>query len=165
MAQSLKEQISAAFSVKEADLRTYSPLTLAFLGDAVFSLIIRTAVVAEGNRPADRLHRRTSEYVCAARQAQIADAIQDLLTEEEQKAFRRGGNANPAHHARNASLADYMKATALETLCGYLYMQGNLNRVIELIHEGILRTEPAKSGLPRQAFSQEQHGNSNTDQN
>ena len=149
MAQSLKEQISAVFSCKEADLRTYSPLTLAFLGDAVFSLIIRSAIVSEGNRPADRLHRRTSEFVCAERQARIAEALEELMTEEEQTVYRRGGNANPAHHAKNASLADFMKATALETLCGYLYLQGNIDRVIELIHEGILRTEPKKPGPRR----------------
>ena len=108
-----------------------------------------SAVFSCKDRPADRLHRRTSEFVCAERQARIAEAIEELMSEEEQTVYRRGGNANPAHHAKNASLADYMKATALETLCGYLYLQGNIERVIELIHEGIVRTEPKKPGPRR----------------
>lgn len=143
-ASDLKGQILETFEQKEKDIRTYSPLTLAFLGDGVYSLIIRTAVVEEGNRPADKLHRRTTEFVCAARQAEIGDAIEELLTQEEYRVYHRGGNANPSHHAKSASLAEYLKATALETLCGYLYLQGQTERLIWLIREGIRRTEGKK---------------------
>ncbi len=129
---------------KKTDIRTYSPLALAFLGDAVFSLVIRTVVVSEGNRQAQKLHQATSYYVCAGAQAKIGDAIAELLTEEERVIYRRGRNANPAHQAKNATTEEYLKATALETLCGYLYLQDETERMLELIREGIER-----SGLRR----------------
>lgn len=125
---------------KKTDIRTYSPLALAFLGDAVFSLVIRTMIVAEGNRQAQKLHQATSYYVCAGAQARIGDAIADLLTDEERTIYRRGRNANPAHQAKNATTEDYLKATALETLCGYLYLQHETDRMLELIREGIERS-------------------------
>ncbi|MDO5591883.1 MAG: ribonuclease III domain-containing protein [Bacillota bacterium] len=117
----------------------YSPLALAFLGDGVYSLIVRTMVISKGNRQAEKLHNDTRKYVSAQAQARIGDAIQELLTEEEARIYRRGRNANPYHHAKNATLEEYLKATALETLCGYLYLKDETARFLELLKAGIER--------------------------
>ena len=84
MEESLRQQILTAFPQKTVDIRTYSPMALAFLGDAVYSLLIRTIVVSRGNRQAEKLHRETSSLVRASAQAAIGDAIWDMLTPEEQ---------------------------------------------------------------------------------
>lgn len=134
--ESLLLEINETFPTGKVDLRTYSPLALAFLGDAVYSTIVRTIVVCEGNRQAEKLHKETTKYVSAQGQAKIADAIQPFLTEEEKNIYRRGHNANPYHHAKNASLGEYKKATALEVLCGYLYLTNRTKRFLELMKIG-----------------------------
>ncbi|MDO5132342.1 MAG: ribonuclease III domain-containing protein [Eubacteriales bacterium] len=121
----------------EVDVRTFSPLALAFLGDAVYSLIIRTSVLAKGNRQAEKLHNETTRLVRAQKQAAIGRTLYDLLTTEEQKVYRRGRNSNPMHRAKGASLEEYLQATALETLCGWLYLQGRTERLMELIRTGL----------------------------
>ena len=135
--EGLREQILRFFPQDPVDLRSYSPLALAFLGDAVYSLIIRTIVMSEGNRQAQKLHDKTSSLVSAHRQAQIADTISPRFTEEEARIYKRGLNANPYHHAKNASWEEYRKATALEALCGWLYLQDRTDRFLELLREGI----------------------------
>ena len=125
----------------KTDLRTYSPLALAFLGDAVYSLIIRTTVFARGNRQAEKLHNETTRLVRAQKQAAIGRAIYDLMTSEEQKVYRRGRNANPMHHAKGASLEEYLQATALETLCGHLFLEGKMDRLTGLIRTGLELTK------------------------
>ena len=129
------------------DIRTFSPLALAFLGDAVYSLIIRTSVLAEGNRQAEKLHNETTRLVRAQKQAAIGRAIYDLLTTEEKKIYRRGRNSHPMHHAKGASTEEYMQATALETLCGSLYLQGRIDRLVELLRTGLQLTQ-RRNGEP-----------------
>lgn len=141
--------IAAALALygMDADIRTYSPLALAFLGDAVYSLIIRTTVLAKGNRQAEKLHNETTRLVRAQKQAAIGKAIYDLLTVEEKKVYRRGRNSHPMHHAKGASLEDYLQATALETLCGYLYLKGENIRLMELLRTGLELTQ-RRNGEP-----------------
>lgn len=139
MEKGLREEILQVFPQKEVDIRTYSPLGLAFLGDGVYSVIVRTMVISKGNRQAEKLHNETRALVSAAAQAKIGDAIADLLTEEEAAIYRRGRNSNPYHHAKNASMEDYLKATALETLCGYLYLKDETARFLALLKAGIER--------------------------
>ena len=134
-------QIQAVFPPGETDVRRYSPLALAFLGDGVYSLIVRTIVVGKGNRQAEKLHNETKELVSAQAQARIGDAIQDLLTEDEHRIYRSGQHANPEHHAKGVSLETYMKATALETLCGWLYLQDRMERFLELLKTGMKRAD------------------------
>lgn len=141
---SFRKEIMEAFPHREADIRTYSPPSLAFLGDAVYSLIIRTVLVSRGNRQAEKLHNESIRYVCADAQAAVGDAIQDILTQEEKKIYRRGLNSNPYHHTKSTSLDEYLKATALETLCGYLYLQDRTERILELLREGISALECSK---------------------
>ena len=140
---SMRNQIRREFPHGEVDVRTYSPLALAFLGDGVYSLIIRTMIVEQGNRPAEKLHNETKRYVSAAAQAKIGDAIQDLLTPEERRIYRSGQHANPEHPARSVDRETYMKATALEALCGWLYLQDRTDRFLELLRTGMERVENA----------------------
>lgn len=133
-----KRAVFSAFGETQKDLRSYSPLAFAFLGDAVYSLIARTIVFGQGNRQAAKMHNETSRnYVSAKAQAKIGDAMQPHLSAEEADIYRRGLHASPEHHTRNATLQEYMKATALETLCGYLYMKDSLPRFLELLQLGL----------------------------
>lgn len=129
--------IKQQFGEKDVDVRTYSPLTLAFIGDGVFDLIVRAYVVGQGNRPAHLLHKEKSRIVKAAAQARMADMLYDSFTPKEQEMYRRGKNAKPANTAKNASLTEYHKATGLEALCGYLFMTGETERLVELVRRGV----------------------------
>lgn len=120
---------------QDIDIRTYSPLTLAFLGDAVYALFIRNALVENGNTHARDLHKEASHIVSAVSQARIYDSLMadDTLDEEERDILRRGCNAHVSHQAKNASSADYHKATGLEALLGYLYLLGRQDRIDRII--------------------------------
>lgn len=132
----LKEQ----FQLPEVDIRTYSPLTLAYIGDGVYELVIRTILVGQGNSQPGKLHRRASGYVRASAQAEMILAIKDELTEEERAVYKRGRNANAATMAKNATTRDYHHATGFEALMGYLYLTDQLRRMIDLIKLGMERT-------------------------
>ncbi len=134
---SLLGKIKQEFSCGEIDIRTYSPLTLAFLGDCVFEIIIRTVVVERGNRAADGLHKTKSAIVNAGMQAKLAEVLLPELTEEEQGFYRRGRNAKSYTSAKNASIGDYRKATGLEALYGFLYLTDQMDRVLELTRRGL----------------------------
>ncbi len=121
------------FDLADVDIRTYSPLTLAYIGDGVFDLIIRTVVVGKGNTRANMLHRRTSGIVKAHTQALIIEYLEEHLTEEEKDIYRRGRNANSPTRAKNATVADYRKATGFEALAGYLYLSDRMERLLELV--------------------------------
>ncbi len=134
---SLLNQIKQSFALKEVDIRTYSPLTLAYIGDCVFDLIIRTVVVERGNEPANKLHHKTVHYVKAQTQAAMVEALVSDLTDEELAVYKRGRNAKSYTSAKNASIADYRKATGLEALVGYLYLKNKMERILELIQLGL----------------------------
>ena len=134
---SLLEQLKLEFDLKEVDINTYSPLTLAFIGDCVFDQIIRTLLILEGNRSAESLHKAKSKIVKAQSQAAMAMALADVLDEVEADIYRRGRNAKSYTTAKNASVADYRKATGFEALIGYLYLTGKQTRMIELVKKGM----------------------------
>lgn len=130
---SLLKQLKKEFECGEVDIRTYSPLTLAYIGDGMYDLIIRTVVVERGNRAAANLHKKSIKFVNAATQAAMIEVIKEELSEEEQSVYRRGRNAKSYTTAKNASIGDYRKATGFEALLGYLYLQDRMDRVIELV--------------------------------
>ena len=134
------DAIKRDFDCKEVDIRTYSPLTLAYIGDAIYDLVIRTIVVERGNSTANKLHRKAVAYVNARVQARMIDALESELTEEEEAVYHRGRNAKSYTSAKNASVIEYRKATGMEALCGYLYLQGRQERMLYLIREAIVRT-------------------------
>lgn len=133
-------KMKEAFACKPVDIKTYSPLTFAYIGDCVYELVIRTVVVERGNRAANALHKATTKLVNAGAQCSIVEAILDILTEEELGIYRRGRNAKSYTSAKNASIGDYRKATGFEALLGYLYLQDRFDRIIELIYIGLERT-------------------------
>ena len=123
----------------EPQARMYSPLTLAFLGDAVYSLLVRNMLTVESNKPTGKLHKDSIKYVNAAFQAQMIKELMDNLTENEIAVFKRGRNAHSAHSPKNQSDADYRYATGFETLYGYLYLCGNTQRLKELFEKSTLK--------------------------
>lgn len=136
--------IRERFNIKKQDIRTYSPLTLAYIGDGVFDLIIRTVVVDKGNTSPNELHRHTSSIVKAHTQALMAEALMEELTEEEHDVYRRGRNAKSFTTAKNATVADYRKATGFEALMGYLYLEDRFDRAVYLSRRALdlLGVEP-----------------------
>lgn len=133
----LLEKIKEAFAVKEMDIRSYSPLTFAYVGDAVYDLIIRTVAVGRANKAVSALHKKTSSIVKAKTQSDIIEVMMPHLTEEEREIYKRGRNAKPHTMAKNASVSDYRRATGFEALIGYLYLDGKFDRILELVKEGL----------------------------
>lgn len=109
-----------------------SPLTLAFVGDAVFDLFVREQLVCQANRPVKKLHNLASQRVNAAAQARAAEDLMNFLSEDEILVFKKGRNAHTNHKAKNMSESDYHAATGFETLFGYLYLEGRIQRLREI---------------------------------
>lgn len=137
MKEGIDAYIREQFGVPDVDIRTYSPLALAYIGDGVFDLVIRSVVVGKGNTRANQLHQRTSQIVKAHTQALIIEYLENSLTEEEADIYRRGRNAKSPTMAKNATMADYRKATGLEALVGYLYLTDRFERLVELIRTAV----------------------------
>ncbi|MBS4900191.1 MAG: ribonuclease III [Clostridiales bacterium] len=122
---------------KNPDPRLVSPLLLAYVGDSIFDLVVRTALIKQGNRQVNKVNRSAITYVKAASQAKMAAAFNELMTEEEKRILKAGKNAKPNTKAKNASLTEYHTATGLEAMFGYLYLQGEMDRIIELVRLGM----------------------------
>jgi ribonuclease-3 family protein len=133
----LKEQ----FQLGDMDIRTYSPLTLAYIGDAIYDLIIRTLLVEQGNAQVNKLHKRASQLVKASAQSGMMEALLEVLTEEETAVYKRGRNAKSVTMAKNASMSDYRRATGFEALMGYLYLTEQWKRMLDLIKIGLEKGE------------------------
>ncbi|HEX3026650.1 MAG TPA: ribonuclease III domain-containing protein [Clostridia bacterium] len=112
--------------------RLFSPITLAFLGDAVFELKVRAHLIRSGNIVAKKLHKKCVDYVRAAAQAESVRGIWSMLTEEEQEILRWGRNSNSAHIPKNADPIEYRYATGLEALFGYLFLHEKHERIDEI---------------------------------
>ena len=136
------------FGLTEPDIRTYSPLTLAYIGDAVYELVIRTLLVEQGNTQVNKLHQRASRLVKASAQSQMIQTLTPHLTEEELSVFRRGRNAKSFTMAKNATMSDYRRATGFEALMGYLYLTEQWERMLELIRIGIQEGEQNGEKIP-----------------
>lgn len=138
----LLDKIKETFQCKEVDVRAYSPLTLAYIGDSIYDLVIRTVIVERANKAVNDLHKKATHYVKAEAQAKMIHALQEDLSEEEMAVYKRGRNAKSYTTAKNASIGDYRNATGFEALMGYLYLLGRTERMLELIYLGI-----EKSGM------------------
>ena len=130
-------QLKELFYLEDQDLRSYSPLTLAYIGDGVYELVIRTILVKKGNCPVNRLHKKASSLVKAGAQSAIMEVIEEKLTPEELSVYRRGRNAHSPTMAKHATMADYRRATGFEALMGYLYLKEDYTRMLTLIRMGI----------------------------
>lgn len=129
----LREQ----FQLENRDIKTYSPLTLAYIGDGIYELLIRTIVICEGNCPPQKLHKKSSNLVKAEKQSQMMEILEPILTEEEYTVYKRGRNAKSYTMAKNATMSDYRRATGFEALMGYLYLTDQNIRMIDLIKIGL----------------------------
>lgn len=127
--------------MEDVDLRTYSPLTLAYIGDAIYDLIIRTLIVKQGNSRPEKMHKRASALVKASAQAEMIERLLPMLTEEEHAIYKRGRNAKSYTMAKNATMLDYRKATGFEALMGYLYLKEDMSRLIDLVKAGLDKGE------------------------
>lgn len=139
------EYLDEKMSLPQVDLREYSPLVLAYIGDDVYDLIIRTILVTTKNIQVQKLHKKASAVVKAPAQAELIEKIMPLLTEEEVQVYKRGRNAKSYTKAKNASTIDYRKATGFEALIGYLYLKKDRKRIIDLIYAGLYeKNQPMK---------------------
>lgn len=133
--------LEETFQLSKIDIKTYSPLVLAYIGDGIYDVIIRTIIVEKGNSHPNKLHKRTSQLVKASTQSAMIESILEELTEEELKVYKRGRNAKSSTMAKNATMVDYRRATGFEALMGYLYLQGQLKRMIDLIKNALDKME------------------------
>lgn len=133
--------LKETFELEYQDIRTYSPLTLAYIGDAIYELVIRTILVEKGNTQVNKLHKRASRLVKASAQSAMIEKLKPYLTEEEMGVFKRGRNAKAATMAKNATMSDYRRATGFEALMGYLYLTEQWERMLELMKTGIREVE------------------------
>ena len=135
----LIEYFKEQLNLPEADMRSFSPLTLAYIGDCIYELVIRTMLIEAGNAPVNKLHKRASNLVKAAAQKDLFRSIENALSEEERTVFKRGRNAKSFTSAKNASISEYRIATGFEALMGYLYLNNQLDRLVELVKLGLDR--------------------------
>ena len=126
------EYYKKSMGLEPVDVRSYSPLVLAYIGDAVYELMIRSKVINHGSMQVNKMHKHSAALVKASAQAQLIKALQEELTEEELAVFRRGRNTSPHSVPQNASRADYQAATGLEALFGWLWLQGRTERLNQL---------------------------------
>ena len=141
MEKSVEWQFEAAmqeiFQLREVEIQEYSPLTLAYIGDGIYELLIRTLVVNEGNNPVQKLHKETSALVQASAQSKMMRRLQEELTEEEYAVYKRGRNSKSVSPAKNQSVTDYRRATGFEALMGYLYLKKDWERMLKLVKTGL----------------------------
>ena len=125
------------FQMEEVDVREYSPLTLAYIGDSIYDLIIKSLVINQGNKQVNKLHQDTSSLVQASAQSRMMRSMQEHLTEEEHAIYKRGRNAKSVSPAKNQSVTDYRRATGFEALMGYLYLKKEWKRMLDLVKIGL----------------------------
>ena len=131
----LLSDVVSAFNLDRKDPRTIPGLTLAYLGDCIYELIIRSMLVEQGIMHVSDLNKAAVAHVRAGAQAKLMQSIEGKLTEDETAVYHRGRNAKSASIPKNASVAEYRTATGFEALMGYLYLKGETDRILELLKE------------------------------
>lgn len=136
-------KIMQSFELEAQDYRTFSALTLAYIGDCVFEMVVRTVVIHHSKKAVNDLHKKAIKFVKAESQALMMQGLLDeeILTEEERNIYKRGRNTKSHTSAKNASIASYRKATGFEALIGYLYVTNQMERILELTKVGLKYVE------------------------
>ena len=136
-------KIMQSFELEAQDYRTFSALTLAYIGDCVYELVVRTVVIHHSKKAVNDLHKKAIKFVKAESQALMMQGLLDeeILTEEEITIYKRGRNTKSHTSAKNASIAAYRKATGFEALIGYLYVTNQMERILELTKIGLKYVE------------------------
>ena len=138
LTQNLTESIKNVLGLKEISPAQLSPLVLAYIGDSIFDLVIKTYLLdTKGNMQVNKLNRFASNIVKAQSQSEMIGIIEPLLSPAEEAVYKRGRNAKSYTSAKNASISDYRRATGFEALMGYLYLEGEYERMIQLIKAGL----------------------------
>ena len=141
MEESIKDNLTSdiwdVLGLKSVRPRQLSPLVLAYIGDSIFDLVVKTKIVAAGNTQVNKMNRVASSIVKAESQSKMIGYLEDKLTEEEESVYKRGRNAKSYTSAKNASISDYRRATGFEALMGYLYLSGQYERMCELIKDAL----------------------------
>lgn len=137
------EYLQHLFRLPEVNPKQYSPLTLAYIGDAVYELVIRTILVSRANTQVSKLHKKASSLVKAEKQSELVEILEPHFAPEEEHIYKRGRNAKSYTSAKNAGIVDYRRATGFEAVMGYLYLKGDFRRMMDLIKMGI---EPGENG-------------------
>lgn len=135
--EQLQAAMKQALDLQDVDVCTYSPLVLAYIGDAVYELLIRTRVINQGSMQVNKMHKKSASLVKAETQANLIKVLQEELTQEEQAVYKRGRNAKSVTTAKHATMMDYRMATGFEALVGYLYLTGRMDRLLLLVHDGL----------------------------
>lgn len=135
--------IREVFDLKDVDANSYSPLTLAYIGDCVYELTIRTLLVNKGSAQVNKLNKKASDLAKAPTQSKMISMLveNELLTEEELAVYKRGRNAKSFSTAKNATVSDYRRATGFEALIGWLYLRGESERALQIIKTSFDRLE------------------------
>lgn len=128
-----------ALNLKEVDVQSYSPLALAYIGDAVYELAVRSLIMNRGNIQVNKMHRKAASLVKAEAQAKFYKLLEADLTTEETAVYKRGRNAKSGTVAKNATMKDYRMATGFEALIGYLYLTEQFERMAGLLGLGLER--------------------------
>lgn len=131
------DYIEEVLELQTVDIAGYSPLVLAYIGDCVYDLIIKTMIINRGNKQVQKLHDETSSFVQASTQSLMMRTMQEYLSEEEHAIYRRGRNAKSVSPAKNQSITDYRRATGFEALLGYLYLKKEYKRMTDLVKIGL----------------------------
>lgn len=138
LTQNLTESIKNVLGLKEISPAQLSPLVLAYIGDSIFDLVIKTYLLdTKGNMQVNKLNRFASNIVKAQSQSEMIGIIEPLLSPAEEAVYKRGRNAKSYTSAKNASISDYRRATGFEALMGYLYLEGEYERMVQLIKAGL----------------------------
>ena len=129
--------IYEGLDMKHTEPSQLSPLVLAYIGDSIYDLVIKTRVIEQGNMQVNKLNKKTSSIVKAESQSAMIGVIEPMFSEHEKAVYKRGRNAKSYTSAKNASIGDYRRATGFEALMGYLYLSGQYERMMELVKAGL----------------------------
>ena len=130
----IKKLFNKILEQDNIDIKEFSPLTLAYIGDAVHEIFIRTHIASGEKIPVNKLHRLSIDYVKANAQFIAVNKIKEILTEEELDIVRRGRNAKSGTVPKNADVTKYKYATGFETLLGFLFLTGKIERLMDILN-------------------------------
>lgn len=135
--ENLTECLQRNMQLGKVEPRQMSPLVLAYIGDSIYDLVIRTYLLNQGNMPVNKINRHACKLVKAETQSKIIGVLEEQLTQDEIVVYKRGRNAKSYTSAKNATIGDYRRATGFEALMGYLYLDGKFDRLTALVHTGL----------------------------
>ena len=130
--ENLTRNIWQNLELAQVEPRQLSPLVLAYIGDSIYDLVIRTYLIS-----LDKINRHACRLVKAETQSKLIGILEEQLTENELSVYKRGRNAKSYTSAKNATIGDYRRATGFEALMGYLYLDGQYDRLTKLVHTGL----------------------------